>query len=69
MCGQKESLKRVISSMQSIFHILNNAERKEVGIDYKQKGQDEAVRTGFRLVEPRLKDIISEAEKVAVHNQ
>ena len=49
--------------------ILNNAERKEVGIEYKQKGQDEAVRTGFRLVEPRLKDIISNAKEVALNQE
>lgn len=49
--------------------ILNNAERKEVGIDYKQKGQVEAIRTGFRLVEPRLKDIISNAKKAACNQE
>jgi tRNA 2-selenouridine synthase len=44
--------------------ILNNAERIAVGTDYKQKGQQEAIRTGFRLVGPRLLDIITETEKV-----
>ena len=44
--------------------ILNNAERVAVGTDYKQKGQQEAIRTGFRLVGPRLLDIVTEAEKV-----
>jgi tRNA 2-selenouridine synthase len=44
--------------------ILNNAERIAVGTDYKQKGQQEAVRTGFRLVGPRLLDIVTETEKV-----
>lgn len=44
--------------------ILNNLERVQVGTDYKQKGQLEAIKTGFRLVGPRLLDIITEAEKV-----
>lgn len=44
--------------------LLNNDERIAVGADYKQKGQQEAIKTGFRLVGPRLLDIIDEAEKV-----
>lgn len=44
--------------------LLNNAERIAVGTDYKHKGQHEAIKTGFRLVGPRLLDIINEAEKV-----
>jgi tRNA 2-selenouridine synthase len=34
--------------------LLNNEERVQVGTDYKQKGKDQAIRTGFRLVGPRL---------------
>lgn len=45
--------------------ILNDEERRAVGIDYKEKGQAEAIRTGFRLVGPRLESIVKEAEKVA----
>jgi tRNA 2-selenouridine synthase len=45
--------------------LLNNEERIAVGIDYKQKGQAEAIKTGFRLVGPRLEGIISEAVKVS----
>jgi tRNA 2-selenouridine synthase len=45
--------------------ILNNKERVEVGTDYKQKGQLEAIKTGFRLVGPRIADIIEAAEQVA----
>jgi tRNA 2-selenouridine synthase len=45
--------------------ILNNAERVEVGTDYKQKGQAEAIRTGFRLVGPRLVEIIDQAKNIA----
>lgn len=45
--------------------ILNNQERVAVGTDYKQKGQAEAIKTGFRLVGPRLLDIINQAEKVS----
>lgn len=44
--------------------LLNNEERIAVGTDYKQKGQHEAIKTGFRLVGPRLLDIINEAERV-----
>jgi tRNA 2-selenouridine synthase len=45
--------------------ILNNTERKEVGTDYKQKGQKEAIMSGFRLIGPRLSSIIEHAEQVA----
>jgi tRNA 2-selenouridine synthase len=49
--------------------ILNNTERAAVGTDYKQKGQLEAIKTGFRLVGPRIVDIVSAAEKVAGANE
>lgn len=49
--------------------LLNNAERVEVGTDYKQKGQLEAIRTGFRLVGPRLVEIIDQATRVASNNE
>jgi tRNA 2-selenouridine synthase len=49
--------------------ILNNTERIEVGTDYKQKGQTEAIRTGFRLVGPRLVEIIDQAKNVAFNNE
>lgn len=49
--------------------ILNNEERVAVGTDYKQKGQREAIKTGFRLVGPRLENIINEAEKLASGNE
>jgi tRNA 2-selenouridine synthase len=45
--------------------ILNNAERIAVGTDYKQKGQLEAIKTGFRLVGPRIIDMVNDAERVA----
>jgi tRNA 2-selenouridine synthase len=45
--------------------LLNNEERVAVGTDYKQKGQNEAIKTGFRLVGPRLLDIVNKAEQVA----
>ncbi len=44
--------------------LLNNEERIAVGTDYKQKGQQEAIKTGFRLVGPRLSEIISETERL-----
>jgi tRNA 2-selenouridine synthase len=45
--------------------LLNNEERVAVGTDYKQKGRAEAIKTGFRLVGPRLLEIVNEAERVA----
>ncbi|MEJ7643005.1 MAG: tRNA 2-selenouridine(34) synthase MnmH [Chryseolinea sp.] len=42
--------------------ILNNEERHQVGIDYKEKGQQEAIKTGFKMVGPRLSQIIEEAQ-------
>jgi tRNA 2-selenouridine synthase len=45
--------------------ILNNEERVAVGTDYKNKGQAEAIKTGFRLVGPRFLEIIKHAERVA----
>ena len=41
--------------------LLNNSERIAVGTDYKQKGKDEAIRTGFRLVGPRLEELVKSA--------
>jgi tRNA 2-selenouridine synthase len=45
--------------------LLNNEERIAVGTDYKQKGQLEAIKTGFRLVGPRLSAILEDALRVA----
>jgi tRNA 2-selenouridine synthase len=45
--------------------LLNNAERVVVGTTYKQQGQRAAIREGFRLVGPRLDQLISETEKTA----
>ncbi len=45
--------------------LLNNQERIAVGTDYKLRGQLEAIKTGFRLVGPRLHDIIEQALHVA----
>jgi len=45
--------------------LLNNEERIAVGTDYKKKGQQEAIKTGFRLVGPRLLEIINETERKA----
>jgi hypothetical protein len=39
--------------------LLNNAERVAVGTDYKQKGQAEAIKTGFRLVDWLLFPLMS----------
>lgn len=45
--------------------LLNNTERVQVGTDYKQKGPGHAIKTGFRLVGPRLLDIVTATEQVA----
>src|SRR5688572_19011362 len=45
--------------------ILNNAERKAVGTDYKQKGREAAISTGFQLVEPRLEAMMEQTTSVA----
>jgi len=49
--------------------LLNNEERIAVGTDYKQKGQREAIKTGFRLVGPRLNEMVDEAEKVSKNKE
>jgi tRNA 2-selenouridine synthase len=45
--------------------LLNNQERAEVGTDYKRKGQASAIKTGLRLVGPRLLEIVTATEQVA----
>lgn len=51
--------------------VLNNDERREVGTAYKQLGQAEAIRTGFRLVGPRLASLVDQSlqlgEEIIVH--
>jgi tRNA 2-selenouridine synthase len=44
--------------------LLNDSERVIVGTTYKQKGQEEAIKAGFRLVGPRLADIIEDSKKI-----
>ena len=43
--------------------LLKNDERVIVGTTYKTHGPQEAIRTGFRLVGPRLAELIQHAEK------
>lgn len=45
--------------------LLNNSERVIVGTAYKHQGQKQAIKEGFRLVGPRLSDIINRAESIA----
>ena len=45
--------------------LLTNEERVEVGTTYKQQGRLQAIKTGFRLVGPRLLEIIDQAERVS----
>jgi tRNA 2-selenouridine synthase len=49
--------------------LLNDEERVIVGTAYKQKGQQTAIKEGFRLVGPRLLSIINETEKIALGNE
>jgi tRNA 2-selenouridine synthase len=44
--------------------LLNNEERVVVGTTYKQAGQGEAIKAGFRLVGPRLADLIETSRGV-----
>lgn len=44
--------------------LLNDTERVIVGTAYKQQGQKVAIREGFRLVGPRLDDLVQRAEDV-----
>lgn len=44
--------------------LLNNAERVIVGTTYKQSGQIEAITAGFRLVGPRLADLIESSRTI-----
>lgn len=44
--------------------LLNNSERVVVGTTYKQQGQGEAITAGFRLVGPRLADLIETSRQV-----
>lgn len=45
--------------------LLNNAHRAAVGIAYKMHGQLEAIRTGFQLAGPELRQIIERTEELA----
>lgn len=45
--------------------LLNDDERAEVGTVYKQKGRDEAVQLGFRLVGGKFADYVREAKGIA----
>jgi tRNA 2-selenouridine synthase len=45
--------------------LLNNLERVVVGTTYKEQGQKHAIREGFRLVGPRLLDMVEHAAQVA----
>ena len=44
--------------------LLNNAERVVVGTTYKNQGQLEAIKAGFRLVGPRLADLIETSQRI-----
>lgn len=40
--------------------LLNDSERVAVGTSYKQEGRDTAIKIGFRLVGPRLEQLVDE---------
>ncbi len=48
----------------SNFPIFSNDERHEVGICYKQKGRDEAVKLGLEFVGPKLSGFVADAEQL-----
>ncbi|HKR04187.1 MAG TPA: tRNA 2-selenouridine(34) synthase MnmH [Bacteroidia bacterium] len=47
------------------FPLLNNEERKEVGITYKNDGREAAVTRGFELVGNKFADFIKSAKEIA----
>jgi len=49
--------------------LLNDDERVIVGTTYKNNGQKAAIMEGFRLVGPRLPDIISRTEEISSGNE
>jgi len=49
--------------------LLNDDERKQVGIEFKHKGQQDAVKLGFDLVGGRFGALASEARRVAGEKQ
>ncbi|MFM7854113.1 MAG: tRNA 2-selenouridine(34) synthase MnmH [Flammeovirgaceae bacterium] len=53
-----------IASAQNI-PLLNNQERTVVGTAYKKQGRAVAIKEGFRLVGPRLVEIVTAAEQLA----
>jgi tRNA 2-selenouridine synthase len=44
--------------------LLNNAERVVVGTTYKESGQQQAITTAFRLVGPRLADLVETSRQI-----
>ncbi len=66
--SEKEFAEGHIAGARNI-PILNNEERIAVGTDYKQKGQLEAIKTGFRLVGPRIIDLVNSAEEIATNRE
>lgn len=45
--------------------LFTNDERHQVGIAYKQRGRDEAVKLGLSFVGPRLAELVIKAESIA----
>lgn len=45
--------------------LLTNEERVIIGTTYKQKGREEAVQKGFKLVGPRFHEFIDKAKEIA----
>lgn len=49
--------------------LFSDAERKSVGITYKQSGQGDAIMMGLEFAGPKMKEIASQAVKIAVEKQ
>lgn len=47
------------------FPLLDDAEREEIGICYKERGRAAAVELGFDLVGPKLGDLVRRAAEIA----
>ncbi len=45
--------------------LFSNEERKEIGILYKQKGREDALKRGLELIGPKMRNLVDDAEQFA----
>lgn len=51
------------------FPLFTNSERAKVGTTYKQKGRDEAIKTGLEFVGPKLRHFVEKAQEISNGNK